>query len=77
MKADELSKMGENNSAREILEYLIKIYPASVNGHWGLANLYRGMGNRELALEHYRKCVELMPNMRPAIQWIEKLEAEE
>jgi hypothetical protein len=77
MKADEFSKMGGDNSAREILEYLIEVYPTSVGGHWGLANLHREMGNRELALEHYRKCVELMPNMRPAIQWIEKLEAEE
>lgn len=77
MTADELSKMGAGNSAREILEYLIEAYPTSVGGHWGLANLNREMGNRELALEHYRKCVELMPNMRPAIQWIEKLEAEE
>ncbi len=77
VKADELSKIGRDNPAREILEYLIELYPTSLGGHWGLANLHREMGNRELALEHYRKCVELMPNMRPAIQWIEKLEAEE
>ena len=57
MKADKLSKMGMDNSAREILEFLIEIYPTSVSGHWGLANLHREMGNREMALEHYRKCV--------------------
>jgi hypothetical protein len=77
MKADELSKMSADDSAREILDYLIEAYPTSVSGHWGLANLHREMGNREQALEHYRKCVELMPNMRPATQWIERLEAEE
>jgi hypothetical protein len=77
MKADELSKMDEDDSAKEILEYLIEVYPNSINGHWGLANLHREMGNRESALEHYRRCVELMPNMRPAIQWIERLETEE
>ena len=77
MKADELSKSGRGNSAKEILEYLIEVYPASVNGHWGLANLHREMGNREMALEYYRKCVELMPNMRPAMHWIDKLEAEQ
>jgi tetratricopeptide (TPR) repeat protein len=75
-KADELIRTGRHNSAREILEYVIEVYPASVNGHWGLASLHREMGDRELALEHYRKCVELMPNMGPAIQCIEKLEAE-
>ena len=77
MKADELTKIDEDGSAREILEYLIEVYPSSLGGYWGLANLHRETGNRELALKYYRKCVELMPNMGPAIQWIEKLEAEE
>jgi enterochelin esterase-like enzyme len=75
-KAEELKSRGQNEAAMEILEYLIEVYPASVNGYWGLGNLHREMGNRELALKNYRKCLEIMPNMPPARHWIEKLEEE-
>jgi len=76
-KADELTKKGAGDAAKEILEYLIEIYPTSVNGYWRLANLHREAGNREMALEYYRKCLEIMPNMTPARYWMEKLEAEQ
>jgi tetratricopeptide (TPR) repeat protein len=76
-KANELKERGEVDSAQEVLNYLIEAYPSSVNGHWGLANLHREQGNRELALEYYRKCLEIMPNMPPARHWIEKLEEQQ
>lgn len=76
-KADELSERGASDSAREILDYLIEVYPASADGYWRLANLHRECGNRELAIEYYRKCLDIIPNMRPARDWIEKLEAQQ
>ncbi len=76
-KADELSERGASNSAMEILNYLIEVYPASADGYWRLANLHRGQGNSEKAIEYYRKCLEIIPNMRPARDWIEKLEAQQ
>jgi hypothetical protein len=75
--ADELSGKGENDSAIEVLEYLIDIYPASLDGYWRLANIHRVKGDRQIAIEYYRKCLELMPNMRPARDWIEKLEEQQ
>jgi hypothetical protein len=75
-KAAELSQSGEIDSAKEMLEYLIRVHPLSLDGYWRLANLHRESGNREMAIEYYRKCLEIMPNMRPAQDWIEKLEAE-
>ena len=75
--ADELSEKGASHAALEILEYLVEEYPSSVDGYWRLANLYREQGNSEKAIEYYRKCLELMPNMRPARYWIEKLEAQQ
>jgi hypothetical protein len=76
-KADELTGQGESDSARVILEYLIDVNPASVDGYWRLANLHREGGDRRLAIEYYRKCLDILPNMRPASDWIEKLEAEQ
>lgn len=76
-KADELSERGASDSAMEILNYLIEVYPASANGYWRLANLHRENGNSEKAIEYYRTCLEIIPNMRPALDWIEKLEAQD
>lgn len=76
VKAGELSGKGASDPAIEILQYLIEAYPRSANGYWRLANLHRERGNREMAIEYYRKCLEIIPNMRPARDWIEKLEAQ-
>ncbi|UCG50548.1 MAG: tetratricopeptide repeat protein, partial [Candidatus Latescibacterota bacterium] len=76
-KADELGAAGASDSAREILDYLIEKHPTSMDGLWRLANLHRELGNREEAIEYYRKCLEIMPNMRPARDWIKKLEAQQ
>ena len=76
-EASGLAEKGGSEAAIEILEYLIEIYPSSLNGYWRLANLYRELGDRETAIENYRKCLEIMPNMPPARHWLEKLEAGE
>ena len=76
-KADELSGSGATDSALEILDYLVEAYPASVDGYWRLANLHRELGNREAAIGYYRKCLEFIPNMRPALDWIARLESQE
>ena len=76
-EADELSKNGESDSTMKILEYLVEVYPTSVDGYWRLANLHREHGNRELAIDYYRKCLDIIPNMRPALDWIKRLEAQQ
>jgi tetratricopeptide (TPR) repeat protein len=73
-KSDVLSQAGSVDAAMEMLEYMLEVYPASVDGHWRLGNLCRELGERERALEHYRECVRLMPNMWPAMQWIDRLD---
>jgi tetratricopeptide (TPR) repeat protein len=76
-EAQELAEAGESDAALEILEYLIDIYPSSLNGYWRLANLYIGLGERDKAIQHLHKCLEIMPGMPPALHWLERLEAEE
>jgi hypothetical protein len=75
-KADELSQRGSIDAAIEVLDYLVEVYPMSVDGYWRLANLHREQGNRETAIGYYRKCLEIMPNMPPARYWLEQLEAQ-
>ena len=77
LKADELSQSGAGDAAMEVLENLLRLYPASADGHWRLANLCRERGDSSAALEHYRRCLEIIPNMRPAREWIDRLETEE
>ncbi len=73
-KSDDLVARGERGAAKEILDYLIEMNPVSLDGWWRLANLHRELGDRTKAIECYRMCLEIMPNMGPARQWLEKLE---
>lgn len=75
-KADALVNAGKTDAGIEMLNYIVEKNPRSVNGFWCLANTHRGLNNREKAVEYYKKCLELMPNMTPAREWLKKLEAE-
>ncbi len=76
-EADELTQNGANAPAVEILDYLIKVYPTSVDGYWRLANLHREQGDHEKAIEYYRKCLDIMPDMVPARHWLDRLESQQ
>ena len=76
-EADELSRSGAGDASLEVLTNLVRLYPASADGHWRLANLHRERGDSSAAIEHYRKCLEIIPNLRPAQEWIDRLEAQE
>jgi tetratricopeptide (TPR) repeat protein len=76
MGSDNLAQAGRVDEAIEMLERLVAIYPASLNGWWRLAGIYRERGDIERALYYYRKCLEVDPNMVYARQMIEQLERE-
>jgi tetratricopeptide (TPR) repeat protein len=73
-KADDLVSAGDRGGALELLEYLVDRNPRSLDGWWRLANVHRELGDRAEAVACYRTCLEIMPAMRPAREWIEKLE---
>ena len=75
--ANALTVAGNTHAAIDILEYLIEAHPASVDGYWQLANIYRERGEREKAIEYYRKCLELMPGMPMVERFIAELEGKE
>ncbi len=76
MSSDNLAQAGRVDEAIEMLERLLAIYPASLNGWWRLGGIYRERGDIERALVYYRKCLEVDPDMVYARQIIEQLERE-
>jgi len=73
-QSDNLAESGRVDEAIEMLDYLVELYPHSLNGYWRLAGIYRERGEIERALHYYRKCLEYQPDMVYAQQWIERLE---
>jgi predicted alpha/beta superfamily hydrolase len=76
MQSDNLAQSGRVDEAIEMLERLVAIYPASLNGWWRLGGIYRERGETEKAIHCYRKCLEVDPEMVYAQQMIEQLERE-
>jgi predicted alpha/beta superfamily hydrolase len=76
MGSDNLAQAGRVDEAIEMLERLVAIYPASLNGWWRLGGIYRERGDIDRALYYYRKCLEVDPSMVYAQQMIEQMERE-
>ena len=73
---DHLIKEGQQKEGEAVYFYIIEKFPASVDGLYRMAEIYRKAGEKEKALDFYKKCVERMEDMAPAREWIKKLEAE-
>lgn len=76
MQSDNLVQSGRSDEAIETLEYLVELYPHSLNGYWRLAGIYRERGEIDRAIHYYRKCLEYDPDMVYARRWIQRLERE-
>ncbi len=76
MGADNLTQSDRTDEAIEMLEYLVSLYPHSLNGWWRLAGVYRERGDIGRAIHYYRKCLEVDPDMVYAQQMIERLQRE-
>jgi hypothetical protein len=73
---DHLIKEGKQPEGEAVYFYIIEKFPASVDGLYRMAEIYRKRGEKQKALDFYKKCVERMEDMAPAREWIKKLEAE-
>jgi len=74
--SDQLSDAGSYEAALEVLLHLNGLYPASMNGLWRLANLYRQLADTAQAVTYYEACLSRDPNMAPAREWLERLTGE-
>jgi predicted alpha/beta superfamily hydrolase len=68
-----LMDRGEHAAALEVFTRLTEVYPWSLNGPWGLANLHRVMGDTAAAIRYYEDCVRRDPNLTPALEWLRRL----
>ncbi len=60
--------------AIEIFKLNVEVYPQGFNAHDSLAEAYMRNNNRELAIKHYKKSLELNPKNANAIEMLKKLE---
>jgi len=68
--------LGKNkkNEAIDIFKYNLAANPNSADAYEGLAEGYEDIGNKELAIQNFRKSVELNPKNNYAAEYIKKLE---
>jgi len=67
-EAAELSNRGEYKKARRILLELVKVYPGEPRLLNSLGNTFaRTDGEKEKAVEYYRRALEIAPDLAPAL----------
>lgn len=59
--------------ATKLFKLNVEMNPESANAHDSLGEAYMKAGNKELAIQHYEKSLELNPRNRNAKQMLEKL----
>jgi tetratricopeptide (TPR) repeat protein len=67
---------GMKNKAIDIFKYNLAMHPNSADAYEGLAEGYDDAGEKELALEDFKKSAALNPNNGYAADRIKKLESE-
>lgn len=68
-----LLQQGEGKKAVEVFKLNATLYPQSANVHDSLAEGYEAIGDRNLAIRHYKRALELDPKKRHAKERLELL----
>jgi Tfp pilus assembly protein PilF len=63
----------ETNNAIECLKFNVSTYPTSAHAHKHLADVYRVAGEKELAIQNYKRALELDPNTDGVKEALKKL----
>jgi tetratricopeptide (TPR) repeat protein len=69
-----LLQYGKINEAIELFTFLVEEFPQSANAWDSRGEAYMKAGNKELAIENYRKSLELDPNNENAKKMLEQLQ---
>jgi CubicO group peptidase (beta-lactamase class C family) len=69
-----LRGQGQQKQALEIFKLNVSLFPASANTYDSLADAYEGLGNRDLAVENYKRSLALNPQNQNAVERLRVLE---
>jgi tetratricopeptide (TPR) repeat protein len=64
------------NEAIEVFKLNVKLYPTAWNTYDSLGEAYAAAGNKDLAIENYKKSIELNPDNEHGKEMLRKLEEE-
>ena len=70
-----LRGQGQQQQALEIFRLNVSLFPASANTYDSLADAYEGLGNRDLAVENYKRSLALNPQNQNAVDRLKALES--
>jgi len=70
----QLLRTGKAKEAIEIFKLNVEAYPKSFNTYDSLAEAYMTINERELAIQNYKKSLELNPNNTNAVEVLKRLE---
>ncbi len=70
----QLMRTGKAKEAIEIFKLNVEAYPKSFNTYDSLAEAYMTINERELAIQNYKKSLELNPNNSNAVEVLKRLE---
>lgn len=70
----QLLRTGKTKEAIEIFKLNVEAYPNGFNTYDSLAEAYMTINERELAIQNYKKSLELDPNNRNAVEMLKRLE---
>jgi CubicO group peptidase (beta-lactamase class C family) len=73
----ELLRMGRAKEAVEFFRLNVEAYPQAFNTYDSLAEAYMVNGDKELAIQNYKKSLELNPKNANAVEQLKKLEAKQ
>ena len=71
----QLMSAGKTKEALEIFKLNVEAYPKSSNTYDSLAEAYARLDQRELAIQNYKKSIELDPSNKNAAEQVKKLES--
>ena len=63
------------DDAVEIFKLNVEMFPESANTYDSLAEAYKISGNKELAIENYKKSIALNPNNSNGVKMLESLQS--
>jgi tetratricopeptide (TPR) repeat protein len=71
----QLMQMKRVKDAIEIFKLNVEMYPQGFNTYDSLGEAYMENGDKQLAIQNYKKSLELNPKNMPAVEKLKKLEA--